>query len=69
VRLKFHQTLPSQAAGYPFVAGQVIDLPRGTKLTAEQKDWIARGWVEVLKDEPERAVVPDRHAHAVLGRK
>lgn len=66
MRLKFLQTLPSGADGYPFQAGQVIDLPRPTKA---MREWIARGWVEVLKEEPERAIVADRQEHAVPGRK
>jgi hypothetical protein len=66
MRLKFHQTLPSGAPGYPFSAGQTIDIAKPTK---EMLGWIKRGWVEVLKDEPERAVIPDRQEHAVTGRK
>jgi hypothetical protein len=66
MKLKFHQTLPSDAPEYPFRAGQVIEIAKPTKAML---GWIKRGWAEVLKDEPERAVIPDRQEHAVTGRK
>jgi hypothetical protein len=56
----------SRSPGFPFQPGQIIELPRPTK---EMFGWIKRGWVEVLKEEPERAVVHDTNEHAVIGRK
>lgn len=53
MRLKFLQTMPSGRDGFPFQAGQIINVP---KLTAEFRKWIADRAIVVLQDEPETAV-------------
>ena len=54
MRLRFLETVASDQPSYPFMAGQMISLPR---LDARARLWIERGLVQVLPEEPERAVV------------
>lgn len=60
MKIRFLQTTESGQPGFPFRAGQVIDVPR---LTSEMRAWLTvpAGGIalaEVLKDEPEAAVMP-----------
>ena len=59
MRLRFLETVASDRDGYPFMAGQMINLPR---LDDRARLWIQRGLVQVLPDEPEYAIVgpPER---------
>jgi len=53
VTFRFRCTVESSTAGYPFQAGQMVTVPR---LSREQKDWLAQALIELVPDEPERAV-------------
>jgi hypothetical protein len=62
MRIRFLQTTPSASPDHPFLPGQVIEV---TKLTAEMRSWLKASGdssprAELLKDEPERAVVQVR---------
>jgi hypothetical protein len=57
MRLKFLQTMPSSRDGFPFQAGQIIEM---AKLTPEFRQWIKDGAAVVLREEtPETAVSRD----------
>lgn len=58
MRVRFLETIESGVPGYPFVLGQVIDVP---VLTPPMREWQRQGWIEVV-EEPELATVgaPER---------
>jgi hypothetical protein len=64
LRLKLLHTMPSSREGFPFQAGQVIEV---TKLTAEFRRWIKDGAAVVLRDDPPETAVkrdPERAVHS-----
>lgn len=54
ITFRFRQTVESSTAGFPFQAGQILTVPR---LSREQKDWLKAAWIEVIREDPERALV------------
>jgi len=54
VQIRFLELTPSDAPGFPFVAGQVISLPR---LTSAAREWIKSGRAVVLPEPGDEAAV------------
>lgn len=52
--LRFVRTTASGRPDFPFQAGQIIHVE---KLTAEMRVWLRDGAAELLKEEPEAAVL------------
>jgi hypothetical protein len=53
VKVRFLETMPSSAPGFPFMPGQVIVV---SKLTPEMQRWLSKGQIELMPEEPEAAV-------------
>lgn len=57
MKIRFLRTTPSGVEGFPFQAGQIIDVPAPTP---DQLAWLDGVQAEALKEvEPETAVVRD----------
>jgi hypothetical protein len=65
MRIRFVQTTPSKAGGYPFQPGQVIELTYNDDVRV----WLEYGFAVVLPDEGEEAaVLGEPEAVAVMTR-
>lgn len=63
MRLKFRDTAPSATPGFPFLAGQIVDV---AELSPEMQAAIEEGKAELLQDdEPEEAVTVPAPERAV----
>jgi len=62
MKIRFRHTTESDRPEYPFQAGQIIALPR---LNRKFSRWLKEQRIEIVQDEPERAIV-DETEQAVL---